>query len=186
MSINARFIVAVKTYIKGIVQALTMLLITSACLYSQDLSRRITIVADNAPLEDVIREIEEKGGVYFSYSPQTIPVSLPVSINAQDKSIKYILKKVFRKNGIKYDLVENHIVLRKPGFDPELDYQADLNSGKLYTISGYLKDKESGEVLIGAHVYEKESYEGTATNAYGFYSLTLPAGVHQMVFSFIH
>ena len=40
-------------------------------------------------------------------------------------------------------------------------------------------------MLIGAHVYEKESYEGTATNAYGFYSLTLPAGVHQMVFSFI-
>ncbi len=177
--------IAGHTYVKSIVLSIAVLLLSTVFIYSQDLSRKITIEADNAPLEDVIREIEEKGGVYFSYSPQTIPISLPVSINAQDKSIKYILKKVFRKNGIKYDLVENHIVLRKPGFDPEQDYQADLASGKLFTISGYLKDRASGEVLIGAHVYEKESYEGTATNAYGFYSLTLPAGVHQMVFSFI-
>ncbi len=43
-----------------------------------------------------------------------------------------------------------------------------------WTISGYVEDVTSGEKLIGANVYDVESGIGTATNAYGFYSLTIP------------
>jgi len=177
--------IAGHTYIKGIVLSFAILLLSTVFIYSQDLSRKITIVADNTSLEEVIRDIEEKGDIYFSYSPQSIPASLPITINAQDKSIKYILKKVLRKNGIKYELVENHVVLQASGEEYDEEYMLDPANRRNYTISGYLKDRASGEVLIGAHVYEKESYTGTTTNAYGFYSLTLPAGAHQLVFSFI-
>jgi len=45
-----------------------------------------------------------------------------------------------------------------------------------YTISGYVKDSESGEALIGINVYEKSSSKGTITNNYGFYSISFPAG----------
>lgn len=44
-----------------------------------------------------------------------------------------------------------------------------------YTISGYITDAATGEALINANVYEAQSYKGTITNEYGFYSLTLPA-----------
>ncbi len=54
-----------------------------------------------------------------------------------------------------------------------------------YTISGYVKDKSSGEVLIGANVYNKADLKGTATNTYGFYSLTLPKDSVSMVVSFV-
>lgn len=42
------------------------------------------------------------------------------------------------------------------------------------TISGFVKDKDSGEELIGAAIYIEEIQSGTVTNVYGFYSLTLP------------
>ena len=42
------------------------------------------------------------------------------------------------------------------------------------TISGYVKDKKSKEVLIGASVYNAKLKAGTITNAYGYYSLTIP------------
>ena len=42
-----------------------------------------------------------------------------------------------------------------------------------YTISGYTQDESSGENLIGVSVYDQENYKGTASNQYGFYSLTL-------------
>ena len=160
------------------------MLLLSPALYSQDLNKQISIIAVETPLESVIQEIEDKGGVYFSYSPQAIPAQLPISIEAHNKSIKYILKKVFRKNGIKYQVVGDHIVLNASveDFDPVF-FNDSLQA--YYTISGYLKDRASGEVLIGAHVYEKKTYIGTATNAYGFFSLTLPAGVHQIIFSFM-
>ncbi|HOG19684.1 MAG TPA: carboxypeptidase-like regulatory domain-containing protein, partial [Salinivirgaceae bacterium] len=45
-----------------------------------------------------------------------------------------------------------------------------------FTLSGYVKDKNTGEVLIGAAVYNKSTYKGTVSNAYGFYSLSLPSG----------
>ncbi|MEM7549621.1 MAG: TonB-dependent receptor [Bacteroidota bacterium] len=51
-----------------------------------------------------------------------------------------------------------------------------------YTINGYLKDAKNGENLIGATVYVKEVESGTATNFYGFYSITLPAGDYTLAF----
>ncbi|MDX5348215.1 MAG: carboxypeptidase-like regulatory domain-containing protein, partial [Hymenobacteraceae bacterium] len=54
------------------------------------------------------------------------------------------------------------------------------------TLSGYLKDKASGEGLIGATVSVKELADtGTGTNEYGFYSLTVPKGTYTFVFSYI-
>lgn len=46
-----------------------------------------------------------------------------------------------------------------------------------YTISGYVKDGKTGEELIGAVVVIKEiPATGVSTNAYGFYSITIPEG----------
>jgi hypothetical protein len=55
-----------------------------------------------------------------------------------------------------------------------------------HTISGYVKDDESGETLIGANVYlENDAKTGTVTNTYGFFSMTLPEGVHRIVVSYL-
>ena len=54
-----------------------------------------------------------------------------------------------------------------------------------HTISGYVKEAETGEYLIGATVYLKESMQGTSTNQYGFYSLTVEEGVYTIDFSFL-
>jgi hypothetical protein len=57
--------------------------------------------------------------------------------------------------------------------------------GQRYTISGYIIDKESGERLISANVYEAKTLRGTTANTYGFYSISLPAGQVKIVASFI-
>ena len=46
------------------------------------------------------------------------------------------------------------------------------------TISGYVSDLESDESLIGVSVLLPELNTGTITNEYGFFSLTLPAGMY--------
>src|SRR5688572_4307358 len=43
-----------------------------------------------------------------------------------------------------------------------------------FTISGNLTDQASGENLIGASIYNVLSGQGTTSNTYGFYSITLP------------
>jgi hypothetical protein len=54
-----------------------------------------------------------------------------------------------------------------------------------FTISGYIEDAKSSEKLIGATVYDKATLQGTTTNVYGFYSLTLPQGVYDITFSYV-
>ena len=54
-----------------------------------------------------------------------------------------------------------------------------------FTIKGYVKDKKNGEVLIGAIVSKKGTNIGISTNEYGFYSLTLPAGTHQIIVTYL-
>jgi len=60
-------------------------------------------------------------------------------------------------------------------------YLHPVLAGPLITVSGYIRDAKTGEDLIGATVSVKElSGKGTGTNAYGFYSLTLPSGQYQI------
>ena len=52
-----------------------------------------------------------------------------------------------------------------------------------FTVSGTVKDADNGEDLIGALIGIAEMPgKGTATNSYGFYSITLPAGNYTLVF----
>ncbi len=57
--------------------------------------------------------------------------------------------------------------------------------GQLYTISGYVKEAESGETLIGATVLAPSLEKGATTNAYGFYSLTLPGDSITLEYNYI-
>ncbi|MGB4654360.1 MAG: TonB-dependent receptor [Bacteroidales bacterium] len=54
-----------------------------------------------------------------------------------------------------------------------------------YTLSGHIRELGSGELLLGVNVYEPSQLIGTTSNTYGFYSLTLPKGNYNIVFSFV-
>jgi len=65
-------------------------------------------------------------------------------------------------------------------------YVTQLSAQNRYTMSGIIKDKKTGEALIGAtlKVADKQSL-GTVSNEYGFYSLTLPAGSYKLLVDYV-
>ena len=54
-----------------------------------------------------------------------------------------------------------------------------------FTLSGHVRDATNGEELIGANIYVAELATGTATNVYGFYSLSLTAKTYRIGFSYL-
>ena len=54
-----------------------------------------------------------------------------------------------------------------------------------YTVSGYVTDASAEETMIGSTLYDSTSGSGTVTNAYGFYSLTLPKGTVNITASYV-
>src|SRR6478672_10185945 len=54
-----------------------------------------------------------------------------------------------------------------------------------FTISGTVKDKHTGELLVGASVKFNELKGGTVTNSYGFFSITLPQNKYTLIASYV-
>lgn len=68
---------------------------------------------------------------------------------------------------------------------PSLYSQVEEIVKNKYTLSGFIKEEGTGELLIGATVYFPKLKVGTATNAYGFYSITLAEDSLQMFVSYV-
>ena len=66
-----------------------------------------------------------------------------------------------------------------------LAFPVTLFAQQHFTLSGYLRDATSGEALIYATIYPEFSKTGVSSNEYGFFSITLPEGKYNLVFSYI-
>ncbi len=54
------------------------------------------------------------------------------------------------------------------------------------TITGYLRNSETGELIIGGALLLEESGTGTATDENGFYSLTTTKGKHILIINYLN
>jgi hypothetical protein len=62
---------------------------------------------------------------------------------------------------------------------------ASNSNAQRHTISGYVRDAQSGESLISASVYDKKTLSGSSTNTFGFYSVTLGRDTVQLIYSYV-
>ena len=61
----------------------------------------------------------------------------------------------------------------------------NLKAQSKYTLSGYARDAETGEELIGVTVFIPALSLGVVTNVYGFYSITLPQDNYDVQYSYL-
>lgn len=62
---------------------------------------------------------------------------------------------------------------------------ADRNKPGKVTVNGYVTSKDTKEPIAGVTVFIKELGSGAVSNSYGFYTVDLPRGFHQLQFTFI-
>src|SRR5665648_547275 len=63
--------------------------------------------------------------------------------------------------------------------------QGTVFAQERFTFSGYLRDATSGEALIYATIYPEMLKTVFSTYEYGFFSITLPKGNYNIIFSYI-
>ena len=66
-----------------------------------------------------------------------------------------------------------------------LFYAGIVHAQNKYSITGYVKDSLSSENLIGATVSFSGQHKGVSTNAYGFFSITLPEDHYIITVSYV-
>lgn len=151
----------------------------SVLLYSQEniLQTRVNLNLEKATFEEALKMITEKSGVHFSYNARHVRGDKRISLIAGTETLEAILDKICLEFDLEYTVVRNQIVIKKKPPRPE--------TGKKFTLSGFVRDKASAETLPGASVFVKELNTGTITNAYGFFSLSLPPGEYEFIYSFV-
>ncbi|MFM2359492.1 MAG: hypothetical protein RLY16_1485, partial [Bacteroidota bacterium] len=66
-----------------------------------------------------------------------------------------------------------------------LVFTLNLTAQEKFTISGYVRDQQNGETMIGASITVKDKNKGITSNSYGFFSITLTKGKYTLIGSYI-
>ncbi len=57
-----------------------------------------------------------------------------------------------------------------------------LAKSQYFTISGFVTDRNSNDILIGAYVFCPQTGAGCVTNNYGYYAITVPYGTKNLMY----
>lgn len=58
-------------------------------------------------------------------------------------------------------------------------------NGQKVRVSGNIREKSTGDAIMGATIYVEELKAGTVTNNTGFYSLSIPTGTYNITYNYI-
>jgi len=117
----------------------------------------ITLHADALPLRDILDLLEEQSGLIFSYSSRLFDDEQVMTIFVDEGSLKGVLDLIFSGLRVRYEVVEQQIVLKRAR-RMKVEVEASIKPSEMnvmpvrFTLSGYVKDLLTGEVLIGATV----------------------------------
>jgi len=166
------------------------LLAAGPLLSGQEHIPPITLHVDQEPMKEVLGQIEEQSGLSFSYNSRLIDPEEEQSIHVDQVSLDEALSILFKDQRISFEVVEQQVVLKRARGRKVKEEAVQLKDstvvvGVKFTLSGFVKDSRTGEVLIGATVTIAGGAVGTITNSYGFYSLTLQREVDELICTYV-
>ncbi len=103
--------------------------------------------------------------------------SVKISNRAVEKNNKFMPPSDFSSSSENQRMTGNVSV--------EIGNPAEKNKPGNVIISGYITNKDTKEPVPGVTVFIQKLSLGAISNEYGYYTLTLPRGIHEVQFSFI-
>ena len=139
------------------------------------LQKNISLDVNNQRLDNVLEILSNKGDFYFSYNSSIIKKDSLVSFRASNKTVKEILSLLFNTT---YEFREsgNYIIIRKAPIRMTLVTQKGMTEERIYSVSGYVYDEQSGAAINEASIYEKTILASAMTNTEGFFKIKLKSG----------
>ena len=136
------------------------------------LDQTINFSATEMTVYEALEALSRENQIPITFSRQFFDHDRRNSFSFQQKSLAYILQNLLQNTQVDYQLLGKRVLLFR-------------NKKDQFILSGYLKDANTLERLIGATVYAPQLQTGTTTNEYGFYSLALPPGAVQIEYQYL-
>lgn len=108
----------------------------------------------------------EQTGILLTYNPDNIRMNRKITLSNRISTVGELLEEILRAESIQIKEYEGKILL--------------ISNPRLITLSGFIKEEGSSEVIIGANITETESNSIAVTNGFGFYSISLEKGSYEL------
>lgn len=144
---------------------ITVLFFATINLKAQSiLSKKIDVSFSHLPIEKALKVLEQQSGVSFAYNTEIFSGDSTYSANYTQTELITILdgtlgkKYAYREKG-KYVIIKStgEIIAKNEKF--------------IYTISGYIHDAQTGEIIPFASIYDSATLRSTLSDANGFYEI---------------
>jgi carboxypeptidase-like protein len=146
--------------------------ISVSCTGQALLSKNITLDVNSQRLDNVLEILSNKGDFYFSYNSKIVKKDSLVSLSVRNKTVKETLSLLFNNT---YEFVEsgNYVIIRKAPIRMTMVTNKAAVEDKIYSVSGYVFDEQSGIAIDEASIYEKKQLASALTNDAGYFKLKL-------------
>jgi TonB-linked SusC/RagA family outer membrane protein len=149
--------------LRNLLLCLLLLTASGRCIAQTLLERKVSIVAVDKPVSEIIRIMGEQTGLDFYYSPDGIHADKKMSLSVQDKTLRELLSVNFAAMHIRYQVLEDKILLMP----------APAEQGSTVRLSEGVITDQRKMPIAGASVILKGTRFGTTTDADGRFSLSL-------------
>ena len=139
--------------------------------------QRVTLRVTNGSVQEVFKEINRQTGLDFVCNLTQLREIEPVTLEVEDVTVEAALERLLAGTGFEFNIERNSIVIRRRA--------AGVTEG--LTMRGRVTDERRAPIP-GVTVVVKEMNIGTATDAEGRFSLTVPVlrdTTLSLVFSFV-
>ncbi|MBI1223782.1 MAG: TonB-dependent receptor plug domain-containing protein [Bacteroidetes bacterium] len=130
------------------------------------LDATISLDIKDLPIKEVLYEMIDQG-VKLSFNNNILPVEKKLSFRVVNLKISRLMPLILADTDLSYEVVGSQIVILK---------KAIPIPKKMFTLSGFVTDAETGERNINSTVYDVRRKTGTYTNEFGYFSITLSEG----------
>lgn len=149
--------------------------------------QKITYHADQTTIGEVLQILVVQHKVKIAYDKSLPQLGKTKSqLSFTNVPVESVLTTILKGSGLGFKwLGGNYVIFENTQKTGALHDPEPLENEAYATLSGYVYDAANGETLIDATLLADNRAQGTNTNVYGYYALSLPKGLHSIEVSYL-
>lgn len=164
--INKRGIIAQKKLLKYLVLVLSLVALVKQQAKAREYAQTVTINLRNAPLSQIIKEIEKQTGYGFIYAESQLRLTKKIDLHVVNERLETVLDIVFRDQPLTYTIQNKVVVLKQKSTVSSTGAVAREATRELIDVKGRVLN-EQGQPVSGVTILIKGTAFTTTTDSNG-------------------
>lgn len=151
------------------------------------LERVIRLPGMKGTVYSLLGKVSERSGYLFVYDSKVVNSDVPARTKEKNCTVRQAIYEIIGNKSLELKVIGNHILILPSVEKPvKIKGETELPQPAFFTITGTLRDKETGGPVANASVTIQGTSMGNVTNKAGEFRLHIPDSLRNSILSFSH